>query len=109
YGFLSLVHLLRPDLFDLRAPMRAQLANLPQVMIRNAKANVTDLKGRKLFQSPKVDSETYKYSEAEAQFYGLLTAFIAAGLAYASGLARNERCQQSVKLCLCLGVLIRFG
>ena len=27
YGFLSLVHLLRPDLFDLRVPMRAQLAS----------------------------------------------------------------------------------
>ena len=98
YGFLSLVHLLRPDLFDLRAPMRAQLAKLPQVMIRNAKANVTDLKGRKLFQSPKVDSETYQYSDAEARFYGLLTAFIAAGLAYASGLARNE--QRTVMLVL---------
>ena len=38
-------------------------------MIRNAKANVTDLRA-KLFQSPNVTSETYQYSEAEARFYG---------------------------------------
>jgi ERCC4-related helicase len=98
YGFLSLVHLLRPDLFDLRTPMRAQLARLPEVMIRNAKANVTDLKGKKLFRSPSVSSETYQYSEPEAHFYALLTQFIAAGLAYASGLSRNE--QRTVMLVL---------
>jgi ERCC4-related helicase len=98
YGFLSLVHLLRPDLFDLRTPMRAQLARLPDVMIRNAKAKVTDLRGKKLFQSPSVSSETYQYSEPEARFYALLTEFIAAGLAYASGLARNE--QRTVMLVL---------
>ena len=91
YGFLSLVHLLRPDLFDLRASMSTQLSKLPQVMIRNVKANVTDLKGRTLFQKPNVNSETYQYSDAEARFYELLTQFIAAGLAYASGLAKNER------------------
>lgn len=86
YGFLSLLHLLRPDLFDARRGLREQLTALPQVMIRNNKQNVTDLKGNRLFAPPIVSSETYAYSDEEARFYHMLTEFITSGKAYASSL-----------------------
>lgn len=90
YGFISLLTLLRPDLFDRRRPLGEQLHFLRQVMIRNNKQNVTDLKGNKLFDPPLVSSETYAYSEAEARFYDMLTEFIATGKAYASSLSSTD-------------------
>lgn len=86
YGFLSLLHLLRPDLFDPDQPFEEQLTKLGRVMIRNNKHNVTDLQGRRLFQKPEVTAETYGYSSAEARFYEMLTEFIVTGKAYASSL-----------------------
>jgi superfamily II DNA or RNA helicase len=86
FAFLALLKLLRPDLFDPQKPLRSQLPNLRQVMIRNNKQNVTDLKGNKLFFPPKVSAVTYTYSEAEAYFYEMLTRFILTGKAYASSL-----------------------
>jgi ERCC4-related helicase len=91
HGFLALLKLLRPDLFDPRAPLWAQLPHLPQVMIRNNKQNVTDLKGTRLFLPPTVISETYKYSRDEERFYEMLTDFIASGKAYASTLTSNNQ------------------
>lgn len=91
FGFVSLLKLLRPDLFDPRRPMREQLPDLRQVMVRNNKQNVTDLKGKRLFHSPKVTSETYSYSPAEDRFYSMLTEFIATGKAYASTLSANDQ------------------
>jgi hypothetical protein len=44
-----------------------------EVMIRNNKNNVTDVTGKRLFQTPTVSSETYTYSVAEQRFYGMLT------------------------------------
>ena len=90
FGFISLLTLLRPDLFDRRRPLGEQLHFLRQVMIRNNKQNVTDLKGNKLFDPPLVSSETYAYSEAEARFYDMLTEFIATGKAYASSLSSSD-------------------
>lgn len=87
YGFLSLLSLLRPDLFDPRRPVSEQLPQLRQVMIRNNKQNVTDLKGQRLFTPTDVRSETYQYSPAESHFYTMLTEFISSGKAYASSLA----------------------
>jgi hypothetical protein len=89
FGFLSLLRLLRQD-FDPRRPMREQLDLLASVMIRNNKQNVTDLHGRRLFQSPMVRSETYGYSAAEERFYRTLTEFIATGKAYASSLVGSN-------------------
>ena len=86
FGFLALLHLLRPDLFDPKKPLYEQLPALPQVMIRNNKMAVTDLKGRPLFRKPQVYSETYTFSPQEDQFYKLLSKFIVDGQAYASGL-----------------------
>ena len=91
FGFFSLMHLLRPDLFDPRQPIRPQLPLLREAMIRNNKQNVTDMRGKRLFQPPQVSPETYQYSPAEARFYEMLTEFILTGKAYASSLSTSDR------------------
>lgn len=90
YGFLSLLRLLRPDLFDPRKPIEEQLPLLRGVMIRNNKHQVTDLKGSRLFQEPIVRSETYSYTAEEDRFYKMLTEFILSGKAYAGTLTQSE-------------------
>lgn len=91
FGFLSLLRLLRPDLFDTKRPLAQQLSGLRQVMIRNNKQNVTDIKGKRLFHPPKTTSRTYSYSEKEDRFYGMLTDFITTGKAYASTLSTSDQ------------------
>jgi superfamily II DNA or RNA helicase len=91
FGFLALLHLLRPDLFNPRLPLGPQLRHIREVMIRNNKNNVTDLSGKRLFQTPMVSSETYTYSDEEQRFYGMLTEFILSGKAYASTLAASDQ------------------
>lgn len=86
FGFLSLLSLLRPEDFSPRAPLTPQLHRLREVMIRNNKQEVTDLNGRRLFQSPTVESATYGYSAEETAFYETLTDFIASGRTYANRL-----------------------
>jgi superfamily II DNA or RNA helicase len=100
FGFLSLLRLLRPDLFHTQQSLQRQLPLLQQVLIRNNKQNVTDLKGNKLFQPPKVSSKTYQYSKEEAVFYEMLTEFIATGKAYASSLGENSSNGRAVMLVL---------
>ena len=90
YGFLSLLKLLRSDLFDPEQPMDGQISNLKAVMIRNNKQNVTDLNGHRLFKPTSVLNETYSYSPAEQTFYEMLTDFIVTGKAYASTLRGFE-------------------
>ena len=89
YGFLALLRLLRPDLFDPKRPIAGQLSALRQVMIRNNKQEVTDLAGNRLFQEPVVRAETYSYSTTEADFYSTLTEFIVSGKMYAGTLDRT--------------------
>jgi ERCC4-related helicase len=91
FGFLALLQLLRPDLFDPRQPLGQQLRHLREVVIRNNKTSVTDLTGARLFQAPVVASETYGYSPEEARFYGMLTEFILTGKAYASTLGAPDQ------------------
>ncbi len=91
FGFLALLQLLRPDLFNPREPLARQLKQMREVVIRNNKNNVTDLKGQRLFQPPAVTSETYAYSAEEARFYGMLTEFILSGKAYASTLGASDQ------------------
>jgi len=91
FGFLSLLRLLRPDLFDPKRPLSQQLTGLREVMIRNNKQNVTDLKGQRLFHPPKVTPQTYIYSDEESRFYEMLTEFIATGKAYASTLSSLDQ------------------
>ena len=90
-GFISLLQLLRKDLFDNRKPAGAQLGNLPRVMIRNNKSHVTDMSGKPLFKDLIVSSETYEYSEAEQRFYWLLTNFIEQGRIYANTLSTAQQ------------------
>jgi ERCC4-related helicase len=91
YGFLNLLRLLHPEVFDPKRPMHEQLPRLRDVMIRNNKQCVTDLRGKKLFQTPRVTSETFQFSAQESDFYDLLTMFIITGKAYASGLAAPDQ------------------
>jgi len=98
FGFFALLRLLRPDLFSPSAPIEEQLPFLREVIIRNNKQNVTDMEGNKIFKPVIVSSETYSYSEAETDFYNLLTEFIGSGRAYASSLSSTG--QQAVMLVL---------
>ncbi len=98
FGFLSLLHLLRPDLFDPNQRLVDQLPQLRNVMIRNNKYNVTDLHGKRLFQEPEVQMVTYSYSPEEQAFYDTLTDFICRGRAYAARLPRAD--QSAVALVL---------
>jgi ERCC4-related helicase len=86
FGFLSLLTLLRPDLFDPKEPLDRQLPHLREAMIRNNKQNVTDLKGSRLFHPPIVTNREFEYSPEEHDFYKMLTDFIQSGQAYASSL-----------------------
>ena len=98
YGFWALMSLLRPDLFDPRRPEEEQLPQLRQALIRNFKQKVTDMAGNRLFQRVNSHPETYDYTEAEEKFYQLLTRFILAGNAYASGLQQSQRRQVTLVL-----------
>jgi len=91
FGFLALLQLLRPDLFNPREPLSGQLKHMREVVIRNNKNSVTDLQGNRLFLPSAVTSETYAYSAEEARFYGMLTDFILTGKAYASTLGASDQ------------------
>jgi hypothetical protein len=84
YGFLALMSLVRPDLFDPRRPVEPQLALLPQALVRNNKYHVTNLRGERLFQEPQVSTIPYHYNPEEVAFYQMMTDFIASGRAYAT-------------------------
>ena len=98
YGFWSLMKLLQPDLFDPHDLESEQLPRLRQFLIRNFKNKVTDMDGNRLFQPVSNDPQTYSYSDAERKFYELLTEFIRAGNAYASGLKQSDRRQVTLVL-----------
>ncbi len=98
YGFWALMALLRPDLFSPSRPEAEQLPLLRQVLIRNFKEKVTDMSGKRLFTPVNNFPETYDYTASEREFYQLLTRFITAGNAYASGLAQRERRQVTLVL-----------
>lgn len=86
FGFFGLMKLVRPDLFDPEIDGSKQLTRLPQAMIRNNKASVTDLQGNHLFQPVTVHNREYTYSAPEARFYRTLSEFIVDGRAYAATL-----------------------
>ncbi|ESR26343.1 DEAD/DEAH box helicase [Lutibaculum baratangense] len=97
YGFLALMQLVRPDLFDPERDVQEQLPLLGQAMIRNNKALVTDLNGRKLFKPVETETVDYAYSPAEAAFYRTMSSFILDGRAYALSLTGR---QQSARMLL---------
>ena len=90
FGFLALMALVRPDLFDPRKPVEQQLPRLHEALIRNNKYHVTDLRGHRLFREPQVSSIPYHYSKQEAHFYDTMTNFIASGQAYATRLDGSQ-------------------
>jgi superfamily II DNA or RNA helicase len=90
FGFLALMSLVRPDLFDPRKPVEHQLTLLPQALIRNNKYHVTNLRGERLFKEPVVSTVPYHYNEAEKYFYELMTEFIGSGRAYATRLDGSQ-------------------
>lgn len=101
YGFLALLRLLRPDLFNPKEPMYDQLKNLSSTVIRNNKQNVTDLSGKKLFKPQIVIPKTFRYTEEETYFYEQLTEFITSGKTYASSLDQsNQRLVMLVLICM---------
>jgi len=107
YQFFALLQLLRPDLFDAKEATRSeanlyrQMNNLQEVMVRNNKQLVTDMKGQRLFTSVRVSSETYSYTTEEEYFYNKLTEFILTGKAYASGLSGvNQRTVILILICM---------
>jgi ERCC4-related helicase len=90
FGFFALMALVRPDLFDPRKPVQQQLPRLPEALIRNNKYHVTDLRGQRLFREPRVSTIPYHYSKEEANFYDMMTEFIASGRAYATRLDGSQ-------------------
>jgi len=101
FGFLALLRLLRPELFNPRESMYSQLQYLSQVVIRNNKQNVTDLNGKKLFKPQIVIQKTFEYTIEESEFYNLLTEFIVSGKAYASSLGfQDQRLVMLVLICM---------
>lgn len=90
FGFLALMSLVRPDLFDPRKPTEPQLSLLPQALIRNNKYHVTDLRGERLFHAPEITTTPYHYQPAEDFFYRMMTDFIASGRAYATRLDGSQ-------------------
>lgn len=90
FGFLALMSLVRPDLFDPRKPIAGQLPLLPQALIRNNKYHVTNLRGERVFRRPEIATTPYQYSEAESTFYQMMTQFIASGRAYATHLDGSQ-------------------
>ena len=90
FGFLALMSLVRPDLFDPRKSVEPQLARLSEALVRNNKYQVTNLRGERLFKEPKISTTPYHYSPDESAFYSMMTDFIASGRAYATGL-QGER------------------
>jgi ERCC4-related helicase len=98
YGFLNLLRLLRPEQFNPKQPLESHLGLLPSVMIRNSKANATDLHGNTLFQGTTVHGHEFPYNEAEQLFYDRLTTFIERGLLFSGGM--DETNQRAVGLVL---------
>ena len=91
YGFLALMQLVRPELFDPNRDIAEQLPNLHKAMIRNNKALATDLHGNKLFNSVSTEPVDYTYSSAETQFYETMSEFILDGRAYALNLTGRQQ------------------
>lgn len=87
HGFFSLLSLLDNEQFGPDKDIEQQLSVLPEFMIRNNKATVTNLKGERLFTPVTVETRQYAFSEAESAFYETLSAFILDGRAYASNMS----------------------
>ena len=87
FGFLALMRLIRPDLFDPRQPVGDQLPKLREAMIRNNKALVTDLEGPAALSTREHrNRRTMTTRQPRLRFYQTMSAFILDGRAYALSL-----------------------
>ncbi|GHV05319.1 hypothetical protein FACS189485_12100 [Spirochaetia bacterium] len=86
FGFLSLMKLVEPGVFDPKKNKEEQYKELSNYLIRNNKQNTTDMKGNLLFKPIIQHPEIFSYSEEETDFYNTMTEFISSGKAYASTL-----------------------
>lgn len=101
YGFFALLKLLSPDQFDPKKDASEQIEGVKQLVIRNNKQSVTDMKGAKIFRPVTVMPRTYHFSSEEQAFYDQLTQFILTGQAYASSLSKsNQRVVQLVLIAM---------
>ncbi|WP_457650352.1 DEAD/DEAH box helicase [Profundibacter sp.] len=91
HGFFALMKLVRPDLFDPRKPVSEQLPLLREAMIRNNKAHVTDLQGKKLFKPVTTTQIDFRYSPDEQTFYDTMSEFILDGRTYANSLSGRQQ------------------
>lgn len=98
HGFLSLLSLLDADRFGPDRDVDEQFAHLPEFMIRNNKATITDLAGNRLFTPITVETRDYAFSPAERAFYDTLSTFIIDGRAYASTLDGRAQSQRMLLL-----------
>lgn len=89
FGFLALLRLLRNDLFSEERALFEQIADISEVIIRNNKSTVTNLRGDRLFFKPIVRKLSFTYTESERMFYQTLTEFIQNGYTYASSVNDN--------------------
>lgn len=97
-SFWKLMELLDEGAFSQDVSDEDKYRNLPDFMIRNNKATVTDMEGKKLFKGIIQHPDTYVYTVAEAEFYNKMTEYIEKGYAYASTL--DEKTGSQVTLVL---------
>lgn len=93
HGFWSLMSLLDREAFGPGKPIEHQIKRLPDYLLRNAKQNVVDMAGERLFKPIQQFPEIYRYTQDEEAFYDLMTTFIVSGKAYAASLGKAQRGQ----------------
>jgi SNF2 family DNA or RNA helicase len=77
--FAGLIELLRPNDRDIIRKLNLQPEFLREVIIRNRKADVTDLDGNFVFKGKRTQTLQFKYSEAESNFDAQLHNYLSAG------------------------------
>lgn len=98
YGFLSLMHLVQPSVFDPKKDISKQYSQLSKYFIRNNKQNTVDMNGKKLFHEIHQHPKEFSYTPEEAKFYEKLSDFIEEGNAYA--LSKSGSVTTSIQLVL---------
>lgn len=89
--FYNMIALLRPDLFPSESEVSIGDGRLNQVMIRNRKTEVTDVRGQRIFKGiEKARIIKCKPSPAEEAFYEALLLYVRTGYGVAQTLEREK-------------------